>query len=167
MCGLLPEVDRIVRWCSVKGGYLRSCQSEIVRLKGNTEVFFGLKSNNLQTLPQSGFDKVVPFRDLLQSKFESQYQQIRQTVSRQNHPPISNVLGNGNIANGKYRSRRHHRAVLVSISRRTDPPTATVSNLRRNLVALLGPRLKVGGRKFGKLAPLKRLSVSKRRGLVS
>jgi hypothetical protein len=28
MCGLLPEVDRIVRWCSVKGGYLRSCQNE-------------------------------------------------------------------------------------------------------------------------------------------
>ena len=64
MCGLLPEVDRIVRWCSVKGGCHRSCQSEIVRLKGNTEVFFGLESNNLQTLPQSGFDKVVPFRDL-------------------------------------------------------------------------------------------------------
>ena len=66
MCGLLPEVDRIVRWCSVKGGCHRSCQSEIVRLKGNTEVFFGLESNNLQTLPQSGFDKIVPFRDLLE-----------------------------------------------------------------------------------------------------
>src|SRR4030095_2832557 len=29
--------------------------------------FFRLASNNLQTLPQSGFDKVVPFRDLLQN----------------------------------------------------------------------------------------------------
>ena len=45
-------------------------------------------------------------------------------------------------------------------------PPVSVSNLRRNLEALLGPRLKVSVRKFGKLAPLKLLAASERRGLV-
>src|SRR5262249_11932062 len=89
MCGLLPEVDRIARWCSVKGGYLRSCQSEIVRLKGNTEVFFGLKSNNLQTLPQSGFDKVVPFRDLLRTNLRTKRWNAAYSLERITYPGCS------------------------------------------------------------------------------
>jgi len=40
MVGLLPTIDRTVRWCSVTRGYERSGQNEIVRLKGNTEVVF-------------------------------------------------------------------------------------------------------------------------------
>jgi hypothetical protein len=38
-------------------------------------------------------------------------------------------------------------------------PPLRVSNLRRNLEALLSPRIKVSARKFGKLAPLKLLAV--------
>jgi len=34
--GLIEQL----RWCAEKGGYLRSGQSEIVRLTGNTEDFF-------------------------------------------------------------------------------------------------------------------------------
>jgi hypothetical protein len=49
----------------------------------------------------------------------------------------------------------------------SDRPAVTVSDLRRNLVALFSPRLKVIIRKFGKLAPLKLLAASERRGLVS
>ena len=45
--------------------------------------------------------------------------------------------------------------------------TIAVSDLRRNLEALLSPRLKVGACKFSKLAPLKLLAVSERRGVVS
>jgi hypothetical protein len=43
----------------------------------------------------------------------------------------------------------------------------TVSNLGRNLETLFSPRLKVGTRKFGELAPLKLLAVSEHRGLAS
>jgi hypothetical protein len=76
--------------------------------------------------------------------------------------------GRGRLtSHGKHRSRCDHRAVLVPISRTPDEPTVTVSNLRRNLEALLCPRPKVGARKFGELAPLKLLAVSERRGLVS
>ena len=42
-----------------------------------------------------------------------------------------------------------------------------ISNPRRNLVAFLSPRLKVGGRKFGELAALELLAVSERRSLFS
>jgi hypothetical protein len=46
-------------------------------------------------------------------------------------------------------------------------PIVSVSDLRSNLEAFLRTRLKVSAGKFGKLAPLKLLSVSKRRGFVS
>jgi hypothetical protein len=48
-----------------------------------------------------------------------------------------------------------------------NPPTITVNNLRRNLVAFFCPRLKVRPRKFRKLALLKLLAVSERHGFVS
>jgi hypothetical protein len=45
--------------------------------------------------------------------------------------------------------------------------TVAIGNLRPNLEALFCPRLKVGVRKFGKLAPLKLLAVSQCCCLVS
>ena len=63
--------------------------------------------------------------------------------------------------------RCDHRTIHIPGLRNPNPPTVTVSDLRRNLVALLCPRLKVSVRKFGELTPLKLLAVSKRRGLVS
>ena len=61
----------------------------------------------------------------------------------------------------------HVAAVPILTSRTPHSFTVSVSNLRRNFVALLGPRLKLGARKFGELTPLKLLSVSKRCCLVS
>jgi hypothetical protein len=57
-------------------------------------------------------------------------------------------------------------AVFISTFRNANSPPISISNLRRNLEALLCPRLKVGARKFGELASLKLLAVSERRGLV-
>jgi hypothetical protein len=94
------------------------------------------------------------------------HQQIRQPVSRQNHPSVSNPARINDVARRKHRSRRYRRAVLVSISRRTDPSPVPVSNLRRNLETLFSPRFKVSIRKFGELAPLKLLAVAECRGLV-
>jgi len=37
MRGLLPESDRIDRWTTKKREYQRSCETEIVVYKGNTE----------------------------------------------------------------------------------------------------------------------------------
>src|SRR5262249_45472962 len=95
------------------------------------------------------------------------YEKISQPVSCQNHPSISNVLGNGNIANGNAGSRRYRRAVLVPTPRCIDQPTVAVSNLRCDLVTLFVPRLKLSGREFGELTPLKTLAVSQGRRLVS
>ena len=72
-----------------------------------------------------------------------------------------------NVSRRKHRSHCDHRAVHIRTLRNPNPSAVPVSDLRRNLEALLCPRLKVGVRKFGKLAPLKLLAVSKRRCLVS
>jgi hypothetical protein len=93
--------------------------------------------------------------------------QIRQPVSRQNHPSVSNTSRNRNVARRKHGSRSDHRAIQLLTLRTAKPPTVTISDLRRNLETLLGPRLKVGVRKFGELTPLKLMRVSERRGLVS
>jgi len=55
----------------------------------------------------------------------------------------------------------------VPVPRRTDEFTVEVGKLGRNLVALLGPRLKAGARKFGKLAALGLRAESQRRRVVS
>ena len=89
-------------------------------------------------------------------------QQISQPVSRQNHPPISNPARINNVSHRKHGSRCDHRAVLIPTSRNPDPPAVAVSDLRRNLVALLSPRLKVSVRKFGKLPSLQDLLRSNR-----
>jgi hypothetical protein len=67
----------------------------------------------------------------------------------------------------KHGSRRDYRTIHIPTLGNPNPPTVTVSNLRRYLEALFSPRLKVGVRKFGKLTPLKLLAVSERRRLVS
>ena len=82
-------------------------------------------------------------------------------------PPVSNPTRINNTSNGKHGSRLNISAVLIPTLGDSNPSPVEISNLRRNLEALLGPRLNVGARKFGKLAPLKILPVSARRCLVS
>jgi len=103
---------------------------------------------------------------LLLSKFEYPCQQIRQAVSHEHHPSMSNPPRTNNVSHGKHGSRCNHRAVLISTPRNPNPSAVTVSNLCRNLEALFGPRLKAGARKFGELGPLKFLAVSECRSLV-
>src|SRR5215510_12177490 len=78
-------------------------------------------------------------RFLLQSKFGYPHQQIRQPVSRQNHPPISNPARDGNVAHRKHGSRRDHRAILIPTLRTPNPSIVTVSDLRCDLVAFFSP----------------------------
>jgi hypothetical protein len=87
-------------------------------------------------------------------------QQIGQPVSRENHPPVSNPARAKKVSHRKHRSRCDHRAVRSPIPRNPDSPAIPVSDLRRNLETLLGPRLEVAVRKFGELTPLKLLAVS-------
>jgi hypothetical protein len=94
-------------------------------------------------------------------------QQIGQTVSRQNHPSVSNPARARNVSRRQHRSRCDRRAIHTSRPRTPNPPIVTVGNLRRNLETFFSPRLKGSARKFRKLAPLKLLAVSERRGLVS
>jgi hypothetical protein len=94
------------------------------------------------------------------SLLTDQSNQFSQPVSRQNHPPVGNPARTNNIAHGKHGNRCNHRAIQISTPRNPNPRTVTVSDLRRNLVALFSPRLKVSARKFGKLTPLKLLAVS-------
>jgi hypothetical protein len=94
-------------------------------------------------------------------------QQIRQAVSRQNHPPIRNPARTNNVAHWKHGSRCDHRAIHVPAPRHPGPSPVSVSDLRRNLKTLLCPRLKAAVPKFGELIPLKLLSVAERRGRVS
>jgi len=54
-------------------------------------------------------------------------------------------------------------AVLIATFRNPDPSPVPVSDLCRNLETLFCPRLKVGAHKFGKLAPLQRLTGLQRR----
>ena len=75
-------------------------------------------------------------------------QQISQAVSGKNYPSVSNLARINNVADRKHRSRCDHRAVLILASRRTDQSTVEVSNLCRNLEALLRPRLKASVLKF-------------------
>jgi hypothetical protein len=76
------------------------------------------------------------------------------TGTRENHPPISNMARANNVASSKYGSRCYRRAVLIPVSRTPDKPTVTVtvSNHRRNLEALLSPRISIGAQEFRKLA---------------
>jgi Protein of unknown function (DUF1353) len=76
-------------------------------------------------------------------------QQISQPVSRQNHRPISNPACINNVSRRKHGSRRDNRTIHSPGLRNPNPPTVTVSDLRRDLEALFSPRLKVGARKFG------------------
>jgi hypothetical protein len=94
-------------------------------------------------------------------------QQICQPVSRQNYPSVSNPARANNVSRRKHGSRRDHRAVQLLTLRNPNPPTVTVSDLRRNLEALFGPGFSVCVGKFGKLTQLKLLRVLERRGLVS
>src|SRR4030095_7489837 len=57
---------------------------------------------------------------------------IRQAVSRQNHPSVSNAARNNNVYYRKHGSCCHHRAV----PRNPTPSAVSVSNLCRNLEAL-------------------------------
>jgi hypothetical protein len=84
-------------------------------------------------------------------------QQIREPVSRQNYPSVSNPTHANNVADRKHRNRFDIAAVPIFTFGNPNPPFVTVSNLRRNLETLFSPRLKAGVRKFGKLTPLKRL----------
>jgi hypothetical protein len=77
-------------------------------------------------------------------------QQISQAVSRQNHPSVSNPTRVNNVSRRKHRLRSDHRAVHRTTLRNPNPSTITVSNVRRDLVALFRPRLKVSARKFGR-----------------
>jgi hypothetical protein len=63
-------------------------------------------------------------------------QQIRQAVSRENHPPIGNPARTDNVPRRKHGSRCNRRAVLICRSRTTNPPTIAVSDLCRNPVPL-------------------------------
>jgi hypothetical protein len=101
------------------------------------------------------------------SRFEYPRQQISQSVARQHYPSVSNPARTNNVTRRKHGSRCDRCTALISTPRTPDKLTIAVSNLRRNLEALLCPRLKVGARKFGKLALVKLLAVSERRKLVS
>jgi hypothetical protein len=94
-------------------------------------------------------------------------QKISQPITRQNHPPISNPARINHVSRRKDRSRCDHRAVHTVTLRNPNPPIIPVSKLRRDLEALLRPRLKVSVRKFCELTSLELLPVSERRGLVS
>src|SRR6266436_8639295 len=82
-------------------------------------------------------------------------QQIRQTVSGKDYPPVSYAPRANNVADRKHGSRCYRRAVLISASWTPDPPIVAVSNLCRNLEALFCPCFKVCACKFVKLTPLK------------
>ena len=104
---------------------------------------------------------------LVSSAFRYPRQQIRRPVSGQNHPPISNVFGNNNIAYREHGSGCYRRAIPITRSRCTAEFSVLIGKLRRNLKALFCPSLKACTRKFGELAPLKLLMASERGGLVS
>jgi hypothetical protein len=99
--------------------------------------------------------------------FNHPCQQIRQPVSGQHHPPISDPACTNNVSHRKHGSRCDHRAVHVPTPWNPNPSPVAVGNLRCDLEALFCPRLEVGARQFGELAPLKLLAVSERRGVVS
>ena len=83
-------------------------------------------------------------------------QQVRQPVSRQNYPPVSNPARTDNVSRRKHRSRRYHRAVLVPIPRRTNEFTVKVGKLGRNLEALFTWRSRiVHGMRLHSLSPEK------------
>src|SRR6267378_6831037 len=86
-------------------------------------------------------------------------QKIGQPVSRENYPPISNPARTNNVAHRKHRRRCDHRAINIPAFRTPNQSIVSVSNLRRNPEALFCPRLKVGVRKLGELAPLKLLPI--------
>src|SRR5262245_27749265 len=95
------------------------------------------------------------------------HQKTRQPVSGENYPTVCNPACVNDMPHGKHRGRRYSLAIPISTPRRTDSPAITISDLRRNLVALLCPSLKVSVGKFGELAPLKLLTASKCRRVVS
>ncbi len=78
--------------------------------------------------------------------------QLSQPISRQNHPSVSNSARTNNVSHREHRNRLNLSAVLVCL-RAPNPPTVTVSDLRRNLKALFCPRLKDSDRKFGPANP--------------
>src|SRR5262245_49069551 len=94
------------------------------------------------------------------------HQKTRQPVSGENYPTVCNPACVNDMPHGKHRGRRYSLAIPISTPRRTDSPAIPVSDLRRNLEALLSPRLKLGVYNFRELAPLKLLAVSQCRGFV-
>src|SRR5262249_2433542 len=80
---------------------------------------------------------------------------------------ISNPARIDNVSRTQHGDRLNIWAVPIATLWTPNPPIVTVSKLRRNLEALLGPRPEVGVGNFGELAPLELLAVSNRRGLVS
>jgi len=95
------------------------------------------------------------------------YQQIDQPASRECYPSVGNPPRIKNVSRRKHRSGLNVAALFVPTLRNPYAPTTAVSDLRRNLVALFCPRLKVSARKLGELNPLELLAVSERRGFVS
>jgi hypothetical protein len=68
-------------------------------------------------------------------RFDLPRQQIRQSVSRQNHPSISDPARINNISRRKRRGRFDRRAILTPTSANPNPPIIPVSNLCHNLEA--------------------------------
>src|SRR5262245_55520238 len=82
-------------------------------------------------------------------------QKIDQSITGKYYPSVSNPARPNNVTWRKHRGRCDHRTVHTPTLLNPNSPAITKSDLRRNLVALLCPSLKVGARKFGKLTPLK------------
>src|SRR5262249_39344432 len=96
--------------------------------------------------------ELSPIKVLLERKclvFHDPSEKISQPVSHQNHPPISNPICNNSVSHRKRRGSRYCRAVFAPTPRRSDSATVPIRKLRRNLVALLRPRLKASARKLG------------------
>src|SRR5262245_13499729 len=133
-----------------------------------------MKSCRLDAQPLQGlgtaagqFHKAVPLEFFSNRVSRYPHQKTRQPVSGENYPTVCNPACVNDMPHGKHRGRRYSLAIPISTPRRTDSPAITISDLRRNLVALLCPSLKVSVGKFGELAPLKLLTASKCRRVVS
>jgi hypothetical protein len=66
-------------------------------------------------------------------------QEIRQTVSCENHPPIKNPDRTNNVDHRKHGSCCNHRAIYSPTLWNPNGSPVSINNLRRNLVALSVP----------------------------
>src|SRR5262249_57865087 len=91
-------------------------------------------------------------------------QKIDQSITGKYYPSVNDPARANNVTCRKHRSGCYRCAGLIPTLRNPNPPPVLVSNLRRNLEALLGPRFTRRARQVCDLTPLHLMARSKSRG---